>query len=213
MQSLYGSSEVQGLYSVQNDVDDPKVRLDPGGVPVAPDAKVRTRSLTDGSILPHGEPGELQFSGPSVFAGYYNDPDATRKALDPEGWFSSGDLGFTLADGSFRFMSRIGDALRLSGYLVNPAEIEECIQEFPGVSQCQVVGVDLDGATVPVAFYTGDPKLDEAAMTQHCRDAMARYKVPKRILHLESFPTVTSANNTKVRRVELRELAQKALGK
>ena len=213
MQSLYGSSEVQGLYSVQDDVDAPKVRLDPGGVPVAPDARVRTRSLTDGTILPHGEPGELQFSGPSVFAGYYNDPEATRKALDAEGWFSSGDLGFTLADGSFRFMSRIGDALRLSGYLVNPAEIEECIQEFPGVSQCQVVGVELDGATVPVAFYTGDATLDEAAMTTHCRNAMARYKVPKRILHIESFPTVTSANNTKVRRVELRELAQKALAK
>lgn len=213
MQSLYGSSEVQGLYSVQDDVDDPKVRLDPGGVPVAPDAKVRTRSLTDGTILPHGEPGELQFSGPSVFAGYYNDPEATKKALDADGWFSSGDLGFTLADGSFRFMSRIGDALRLSGYLVNPAEIEECIQEIPGVSQCQVVGVELDGATVPVAFYTGDASLDEAAITQHCRNAMARYKVPKRILHLDTFPTVTSANNTKVRRVELRELAQKALGK
>lgn len=213
VQGLYGSSEVQGLYSMQPDVDDAQRRLAYGGVPVAPGGRARARSLTDGSILPHGEHGELELFGPSLLAGYFNDPAATKKAITEDGYFRTGDLGYSLADGSFRFIARIGDVLRLSGFLVNPAEIEDFIQDYPGVTRCQVVGVEPDDATVtvPVAFYTGDAGIAEEALLAYCAKGMARYKVPKRILHLDEFPVVNSANNTKVRRTDLRDMALKAL--
>ena len=221
VQGLYGSSEVQGLYSMQPDVDDPQRRLAYGGVPVAPTGRARARSLTDGSILPPGtheipgEAGELELYGPSLLAGYFNDPAATKKAITDDGYFRTGDLGYALADGGFRFITRIGDVLRLSGFLVNPAEIEDFIQDYPGVTRCQVVGVEPDPddstVTVPVAFYTGDAGIAEDALLAYCAKGMARYKVPKRILHLDEFPVVNSANNTKVRRTDLRDMGLRAL--
>ncbi len=222
LRGLYGSSEVQALYSLQDDVGDPMARISGGGQPVSAQSRVRARKTADApeapGIQPHGEWGELEFFGPGVMAGYLNDPQATARAFTDDGWFRSGDLGYTLADGSFRFVSRMGDAIRLGGFLVDPHEIETFIEEFRGIETCQVVGVEIEGRTRAVAFYTCMPpeegaviEVAEAELRQHCREGLAAYKTPQHFVQLEEFPVVVSANNTKIRRAELRNMAERLL--
>ena len=73
---------------------------------------------------------------------YYGNPEATAAAFTADGFFRSGDLGYTVAEGDFVFLSRIGDVLRLSGFLVNPLEIEAVLDAHPSVASSQVVGID-----------------------------------------------------------------------
>ncbi len=125
----------------------------------------------------------------------------------------SGDLGHIASDGSFVFLSRMGDVLRLGGFLVSPAEIETFIQAHGSVDGCQVVGVTprpgVPGGVRPVAFVTLPPgaAFDEAALKAFCANGMAGYKVPLRFVALEAFPVTTSANGTKIQRARLRQMA------
>ncbi|MEN8198346.1 MAG: acyl-CoA synthetase, partial [Pseudomonadota bacterium] len=200
---------VQALLAVQPPRRDPDDRVQPGGVPVSDDVQVRARDPESGKILPHGEDGELEFRGPSQMAEYFGDPAATRKAMTSDGFLRSGDLGHTTPDGGFIFIARMGDVLRLGGFLVSPPEIESHLVRHPAVSGAQVVGAQIDGRPRAVAFVTVvlGAGFDEAALRGHCRDGLAGFKVPYRIFELDAFPTTKSANGTKIQRAKLREMA------
>ena len=175
-------------------------------------AKVRVRNPDNGRLLPHGESGELELAGPSRMAGYYDDPAATNETVTEDGFVRTGDLGHTLADGSFAFLSRMGDVLRLGGFLVSPAEIESYIQGHATIDGCQVVGATGPVGTRPVAFVTLRPGagFDEGGLLSWCLDGMAKFKVPERFVPLAAFPTTKSANGTKIQRARLREMAAAA---
>jgi fatty-acyl-CoA synthase len=211
---LYGISEIQALFARQDESAPLQERAAAGGKPVSKTARVRARDPESGKILGHGEPGELEFDAPeSRMVGYFGDPDATARALSPDGYYRSGDLGCTHPDGRFTFHSRIGDALRLGGFLVSPPEIEAAVQAFPGVCACQVVGVQRPEGLRPVAFVIleSDAALDETALLRHVRARLAPYKVPLRAFALERFPVTPGANATKIQKGKLRELAESLL--
>jgi fatty-acyl-CoA synthase len=210
---LYGASEVQALFALQDRAGSVADRARPGGVPIAANYRVRVRDPENGAVLPDGESGELEFHGPSMMAGYFGDAKATGQTIIADGWVRSGDLGHRLADGSFVFETRMGDVLRLGGYLVAPSEIEAHLKRHAAVAGCQVVGVAAADGLRPVAFVTlrEGADFDEAALRQFCRDGLAGFKVPVRIFALDAFPTTTSANGTKVQRAKLREMAQARL--
>ena len=211
---LYGSSEVQALFSTQDDLQGTLAERGlGGGLPVSPLAQVRARDVTSGEILPHGEAGALEIKAPSQMLGYFGNAEATREAITDDGFYRTGDLGYTLADGRFIYQARLGDALRLSGFLVSPAQIESVIAEHPSVAACQVVGVENGGETKPYAFVTCTPgeAFQEADVLAFARSRMARYKLPTRIVCLEQFPTVQSANAIKVQKAKLRDMAQALL--
>jgi fatty-acyl-CoA synthase len=107
----------------------------------------------------------------------------------------------------------MGDALRLGGFLVNPLEIEETVLEIGALRACQIVEALLDGRTRPVAFVVPNPgdKTDEQAVIGHCRQRLAAFKVPARVIILDSLPTVEGPNGVKVKRDELRRMAQETL--
>jgi len=129
---LYGMSEVQALFARQDESAPVAERLLGGGRPVSPLARVRARDPESGKVLAHGAQGELEFVAPSSrMVGYLGDDEATRKALTEDGWFRSGDLGHTLADGRFVFLARMGDALRLGGFLVSPARSRPWCRKRP----------------------------------------------------------------------------------
>ena len=206
---LYGSSEVHALFAIQG-LDRPLAeRLEGGGTPVNPAAAIRVRDAETGALLPPGATGLLEFRSPSNFSGYLANPEATARAIDAEGWFSSGDIGQLRADGSFVYLTRAGDAIRLGGYLTAPAEIEEVLTAQPGVAAAQVVAVDLDGKARAVAFAIAAPGAapDTAAVLQAVRDRLAAYKLPARLWWVDAFPVVLSANGTKIQRTRLREMA------
>jgi fatty-acyl-CoA synthase len=104
--------------------------------------------------------------------------------------------------------------MRLGGFLVSPEEIEAVIQAQPGVAGVQVVAASNgESDPVPVAFVrpAAGTALDEAALRARCREQLARFKVPARIVAVDAFPTVDGPNGPKVQRVRLREMAQTLL--
>jgi fatty-acyl-CoA synthase len=210
---LYGSSEVHALFAMQQLQRPLAERLEGGGRPVNPGAGIRVRDAQTGALLPAGTPGLLEFRSPSNFVGYLHNAEASAQAIDADGWFSSGDIGLLRPDGSFVYLTRAGDAIRLGGYLTAPAEIEEVIKAQPGVAAAQVVAVDLDGKARAVAFVIAEPGAapDAQAVVAAVQGRLAAYKVPARLWWVDSFPVVNSANGTKIQRNKLREMAQARL--
>ncbi len=210
---LYGSSELQALTAGQP-LDAPlEQRQQAGGHLVAPDALVRARDIETNAVLPHGAVGEIEIKTPSLMRGYLDNEAATAKAIDTEGYFRTGDLGHTIDDRSFIFHARRGDFLRLSGFLVNPLEIENFIENLDGVANCQVVGVTHHGKTVPVAFIIAQPghHPHEQAIIAGCKAQLAGFKVPLRVGIVDAFPVVESANSNKIQRGKLQEKALEML--
>jgi fatty-acyl-CoA synthase len=205
---LYGSSEVQALFAISPD----SRRLRDGGVPVSPDAEISVRDPETGAPLPDGQDGELCLRAPSLFDGYLGDPEATARAFTADGFFKTGDLAASVSPG-FVYKSRIGDSLRLGGFLVNPEEIEAFLQTLPGVGEAQVVAAEAGGERAAVAFIRPAPNAmpDENAILAACRGSLARYKQPARAIMVEAFPVTDSPNGVKIQRAKLREMAAAAL--
>ncbi|QIM71112.1 acyl-CoA synthetase [Bordetella trematum] len=209
---LYGSSELQALVAGQRLDADWAQRRQAGGTLAAAQARVRAIDPQTGAVLPHGATGLIEILAPSLMAEYLNDPQATRQAISADGYFRTGDLGQTVNERQFLFQGRDGDQLRLGGFLVSPREIEHFIEALPGVAAVQVVGAEQHGKTVPVAFVrpAGGP-LDEQAIISACQRAMAKFKVPRRVVFVDAFPMVQSANSNKVQKHVLRRQAQDLL--
>ncbi|SPP93541.1 AMP-binding protein [Bradyrhizobium vignae] len=209
---LYGSSEVQALFSIGRTGDAFADRIEGGGWPMSPDAKVRVRDVETGELAPQGVSGEIEISAPSRFLGYFNNPAATHEAITADGFFRTGDIGRLRGDGSFVYETRAGDAMRLGGFLVAPGEIEDELKSCTGVADAQVVAVDLRGRARCVAFVipAGDPPRQEA-LTAHLRERLAGYKVPARIYVVDAFPVTDSANGVKIQRARLRSMAMERI--
>jgi fatty-acyl-CoA synthase len=212
MAGLYGSSEVQALFSIQNPDLPVSERALGGGRPAAgAAARVRIRDTASGELCQDGVSGEIEIQAPGNFIGYLNDAEATAQALTPDGYFRTGDLGYLRGDGSFVYLARIGDALRLGGFLVDPAEIEYALASQRGVRDAQVVGVMLDGQPRAVAFVIATTDTQAETLLDQLRATLAPFKVPARLWLVDAFPTTSSANGEKIQRARLREMAESLL--
>ena len=209
LSGLYGMSEVQALYSLQPIDAEVARRKKGGGVPISPLAHVRVRDPETGALLGVGQPGALECAGPSLMVGYYGDDKATAETVTADGYVRTGDLAELDGNGGFTFLSRMGDVLRLSGFLVNPLEIETHLQTLPGIAACQVIAVPRSDGVRAVAFVILAPgaTLDEATAIAHCKQGLANYKVPIRVFALDDFPKTLSPNGFKIQRARLRDLA------
>ncbi|UYP18845.1 AMP-binding protein [Rhodococcus sp. Z13] len=210
---VFGSSEVFALAMLWHADDPESVRWNGGGRPVDPAIELRVADPYDDRVLPDGEQGELQFRGPNVVDAYLGNPEAASRAFTADGWFRSGDLAVALGDGSYRYVCRMGDVLRLRGFLVDPAEIETRLAEHPGVATAKVVGITGDGGyTEAIGFVvpTDDAPADTTspALRAWCRETLAAFKVPTAVHIVERMPTTVGGNGTKIRAVELREWAR-----
>jgi len=147
----------------------------------------------DGGEVGVDEVGELQLRGPTVCAGYWDKPEATAAALCADGWFASGDLFRRDADGYHYVVGRLKEMYISGGENVYPAEVERVLYQVQGVVEAAVVGVpDPKWGEVGRAFVALDPgangDLSEELILAHCRERLARYKVPKALVILDSLP-------------------------
>jgi len=145
--------------------------------------------------------------------GYWGNDKATAETITADGYVRTGDLGELDTDGGFTFLSRMGDVLRLSGFLVNPLEIETHIQKLPGIESCQTIALARPDGVRAVSFVTlaTGTALDEGAVIAHCRQGLANYKVPLRVFAVDDFPKTPSPNGFKIQRNKLREMAESLL--
>jgi acyl-CoA synthetase (AMP-forming)/AMP-acid ligase II len=207
---VYGSSEVFAL-ALFWPADEPAPRRWlGGGRVVSPEIRVRTADPATDAVLPPGEQGELQFQGPTVVDAYLGDPEAAGRSFTDDGWFRSGDLAVIGEDGGVEYVCRMGDVLRLSGFLVAPAEIEARLAEHEAVELAKVVGVrDPGGNTravafvVPAAGRTADPE----ELRAWCAAGLAKFKVPAQVHLIDEMPTTSGTNGSKIRAATLREWA------
>ena len=211
--AVYGMSEVCALFAFQSMEAPDADRLIGGGHPVHPETEVRVADPDSGNVLDAGENGEIQFKSPTLMLEYADNPAATEAAFTDDGFFRTGDLGYMRADGSFVYLGRMGDVLRLAGFLTDPLDIEKELEKDPAILEAQAVQTRIGTRDRAFAFVllSGDAPFDEARAIQRCKERLADYKVPIRVAPLEAFPVTESANAVKVRKTDLRKMAEAIL--
>jgi malonyl-CoA/methylmalonyl-CoA synthetase len=144
-----------------------------------------------GEELSRGETGAVHVRGPHVFAGYWRKPEQSSEVLQQNGWFNTGDLGRMDQAGYLCLVGREKDLIISGGYNVYPLEVESVIDRLECVLESTVIGLphaDYGEAVTAIVVERRRRDLSEAAVLNHVREQLAGYKVPKRVLFLDSLP-------------------------
>lgn len=159
----------------------------------------------EGNVIEASDtPGYLQVRGPSLATGYWSRDDATRAAFWGP-WMSTGDVYTVSDDGYWTFLGRNSDMIKAGGIWVSPAEVESVLIEHPDVLEAAVVGGHDDaGLEITVAFVVPrhGAAIDEAAIDAHCRERMAVFKRPRRLIVVDELPKTATG---KIQRFALRD--------
>jgi fatty-acyl-CoA synthase len=207
----YGMTETSPV-STQSRTDDPLEKRVATVGSIHPHVEIKIIEPSTGRIVPRGSPGELCTRGYSVMLGYWNDPRATREAIDDGRWMHTGDLATLDAEGYVKIVGRIKDMVLRGGENVFPREVEEFLYTIPGVSDVQVIGVpDVKYGEELMAWVKLRPgaTLTGEEIRAHCKGQIATYKIPRYYKFVDGFPmTVTG----KVQKYKMREAAILELG-
>ena len=200
----YGLTECAPVVTTTTNVEKTTALTKIGSIGrVLPGVEVRLVDESGENAL-RGDAGEIWVRGPNVFLGYFEDPQATARALTDDGWLRTGDIAVIDDDGFFYLVDRAKDLIIVSGFNVYPAEVEEAIREHSAVAQAAVVGVEHPHSGEAVRAYVvlrPGAYLDEDAVIDHCRARLARYKCPTKVLFVTQLPVGATG---KVLRRELR---------
>jgi acyl-CoA synthetase (AMP-forming)/AMP-acid ligase II len=159
-----------------------------------PDVEVRIVDPATGREQPTGTVGEITSRSPANMIGYWRDPELTRSVVDDDGWLHTGDLGEFGEDGNLRIVGRLKEMYIRGGYNVYPAQVEAVLTDHPGVARVAVVGApDPDLGEVGVAFVVAEPGADVGALDREslrawCRERIADYKAPDRVVLVDDLP-------------------------
>ncbi|MEM0983166.1 MAG: AMP-binding protein [Planctomycetota bacterium] len=140
---------------------------------------------------PPGEPGEIRLKGPNLMTGYFKLPEETDAVFCPGGYYKTGDQGVIDEDGYLSITGRIKEMMIVGGENVFPREIEEVVDAHPDVHASGVIGMeDKTRGEVPVVFVELEEghELDERSIIALCREKLAGYKVPKKVIRLDELP-------------------------
>uniref|UniRef100_A0A7C4QXA2 AMP-binding protein n=1 Tax=Schlesneria paludicola TaxID=360056 RepID=A0A7C4QXA2_9PLAN len=207
----YGQTEASPLIT-QTRTDDPlELRVGTVGRPI-PGVEVKIVDPETGQELGDRQPGELCARGHGVMLGYYNMPDKTAEAVDPQGWLHTGDLALREPNGYYRITGRLKDLIIRGGENIYPREIEERLYEHPAVEDVQVVGVpDRKFGEEVLAWIKlrEGHQLTAEEVRDFCRATLAHFKVPKYVKFVDAFPTTVTG---KIQKFKIREQAIHDLG-
>ncbi|MFW5635233.1 MAG: AMP-binding protein [Thermodesulfobacteriota bacterium] len=202
----YGLTEASPVITQTRADDDIRRRVETVGR-VMPAIEVKIVHPETGDTLPAGRQGEVCCRGYNVMKGYYNMPEATAEAIDPEGWLHSGDLGVMDEAGYLTITGRHKDMIIRGGENIYPREIEEFIHGMKGVADVQVVGVPSPKYGEEVgAFVILKEGVDcrPEDIRDFCRGRISRYKIPKYVAFVNDFPLTASG---KVQKFKLQEMS------
>jgi len=162
------------------------------GMPL-PGVEVKVTDLQTGDTLPQGEIGVLEVRGPNVFKGYWNMPEKTAEELRSDGFFITGDLATIDNDGYVTIVGRNKDLIISGGYNIYPKEIEQVLDDQPGVIESAVIGVPHKdfGETVVAVLVAESNTLDLTEVQNAVEETLARYKHPKKLIVVDELPRNT----------------------
>jgi long-chain acyl-CoA synthetase len=175
------------------------------GLPV-PSTELTIRD-SDHRDVPQGESGEICVRGPQVTAGYWNQPEETALAFDPDGFLMTGDIGYINERGYVFILDRKKDMILVSGFNVHRNEVEAAAMHHPGIREVAAIGVPdaHSGEAVKLFVIRKDPTLTEQDIIAHCHKLLTGYKTPK---HVEFRDDLPRSNIGKVLRRKLKEESQ-----
>lgn len=200
----YGLSECLG-HAPGRPTDAPELRLHKDGVPF-PGTEYRIFDPQTADPVPHGKPGEYVVRGPSMFMGYFGQPELTRAALTPDGFYRTGDLMIATDDGYLTCAGRIKDVIRRGGLQIDVIEMERMLTQHPKIAEAVVVGEPHprlgEQAVMVVIPKSGErPVLEE--LTAHLAGCgLPKECLPERLVFAQSLPRTEWG---KFNRVELKK--------
>ncbi len=183
----YGMSETTSGISVTAPTADREILANSVGFPYT---GVEVRLVDgDGNEVPVGTPGEVQTRSRYNFLGYWHRPEATAQAFTADGFFRTGDLAERRADGRLRIVGRLKEMYKSGGYNVYPREVEIALETHPAVALAAVVATpDPLWQEVGIAYVATHSPVTSEELQEHCRQRLANYKVPKRIVIEQELP-------------------------
>ncbi len=207
---IYGLTEASpGITQTPRD-DTIEHRTQTVGV-VLPEMEVKIVDPATRQTLGTNEHGELCVRGYCVMKGYYNNPEATRAAIDDEGWLRTGDQATMDSEGYVRITGRIKDIIIRGGENISPKEIEDLLRQHPSVSDVYVYAVKSEffGEEVAAAVrLKPDAQATMEELRDFCQGRIARFKIPKYVRFVGEFPMTASG---KIQKFKLREAHEKEL--
>jgi fatty-acyl-CoA synthase len=207
----YGQTEASPIIT-QTRTDDPlEMRVETVGRPI-PKIEVKIIDPVSGETLGDNQQGELCTRGHVVMLGYYKNPEATRAAIDADGWLHTGDIALRLPTGYYKITGRIKDMVIRGGENIYPREIEEFLFTHSAVEQAAVVGVPDpkygEEICAWIKLKTGCAATEQE-IRDFCRGRLAFYKVPRYVRFVNNFPqTVTG----KIQKYKIRDAMREELG-
>ncbi|MGA2789419.1 MAG: AMP-binding protein [Candidatus Bathyarchaeia archaeon] len=207
----YGMTETSPV-SFQTRLDDPlELRVSTVGRPL-PHVEARVIEPLTNRTVPRGTAGELCVRGYLVMLKYWSNPEATREAIDREGWMHTGDLALMQPNGYVNIVGRTKDMISRGGEKVFPREVEDFLYTHPKISDVQVIGIPSrkygEEVMAWVKLKPGETATAEE-LQEFCKTRIAYFKVPAYFKFTETFPmTVTG----KVQKFKMREISTKELG-
>ena len=212
---MYGLTEAfRSTYLPPDQVDQRPTSIGKG----IPDSRMIVLD-EDGQPCPPGKPGQLVHRGGCISKGYWNDPEKTAERFREIPMFPgemvvfSGDLVKTDDEGYLYFLARMDDMIKTHGYRVSPTEIEEEALTHERITAAVVFGVPNEeiGEDIVIAYSTDDQEpVPQSVLTQHLKDLLPRYMVPKYYAHMANMPS--TGNEGKIDRISVKKTAYEELG-
>ena len=201
---VYGTTECSPLVTMTRFDDTPDDKASTIGRAM-PQTEVKIVDPDTGATVALGVVGELCTRGYMVMHGYFENPAATAEAIDPDGWYHTGDLASMDERGYCRIEGRLKDMIIRGGENIYPREIEDVLFTHANVADVAVVGIPDDKWGEQVAAFvrcTGEGAPTPAELSAHVREQLAAFKVPRSWVFVEAFPLTGSG---KVQKFVLRE--------
>lgn len=196
----FGMTEAGTVFGMSVECDVIRSHLGAAGIAM-PGMQVR---LVDerGMECGPGQPGELLLRGEAITPGYWRSPEETRRAIDAEGWFATGDIARCDDLGFYWIVDRKKDMFISGGENVYPAEIETLLVGYPGIAECAVVGMPDERwgeAAVLAVVLTPEEAFSVEQVLQFLERRLARYKIPRRVVTVSSLPRTATGKLQKER--------------
>lgn len=209
MMVIYGQTESSPLISMSRSDDSLERRVETIGHAIS-SIEVKIISPATGETVPVGMQGELCTRGYHVMKGYDEEPEATRKTIDAEGWLHTGDLATMRPDGYLGITGRAKDMIIRGGENIYPREVEEFLYSHPKVMDVQVVGLpNARWGEVVLAWIRlkAGQTCTEKEIQNFCQGKIAYFKIPEHVRFVDAFPMTVSGKVQKfiIRDREIRE--------
>jgi fatty-acyl-CoA synthase len=212
---VYGLTETSPGMTATRTHNSPEVKATTVGFEL-PNVEVKILHPETGKECAIGEQGEICCRGYNIMKGYYKNEEATRKAIDAEGFLHSGDLAVKTEDGFYRITGRIKDMIIRGGENIYPREIENFLYQMDQIEAVEVAAVPSPKYGEQVGAFIKVKKgatLTEEEVTDFCRGQIARYKVPKYIFFVNEYPMTASGKIQKYKLTQMSTRLLEAAGK